>query len=460
MGTMVPLPGVAAGTPVQAIDSSDGLIAALCGDAVFTGRPAEPESWERVGGGTVDVALRGDRLFTARGNDVVAVELATGRQVGRFGPTEAPLQGFGVSADGRYVALGEYRTPSVWDVESGKRIARWRAHPRVISQLVFSPDGSRLVTRSFEDIAVWRWRRPPRLPRRATAQGHGAIAFLPDGRLVGGLGGDALAVWSPRAKVERTLPADAHIQGVALSPEGTRLAARQWEGRIGVWSWPDGERLSSGEVERMARGLAYLPDGLLVAGDDAALTAFGDGVPAPDPARFVPSLDDEVDGSAPPSSLDWDRLSVEAVEALAREIPWLRNLGAASPHDAELIDDWHGWHGPEDRGSERFVHRLLTFKVAVERAVRGLERPDVADRMKAVGEIVHERAAAAVPYDPEEDPWHGPTNATGAAGYVAETLAGYAAFGWPVPADLRAIWCWYEAGHWPCAMAGRRLLVY
>jgi hypothetical protein len=27
-------------------------------------------------------------------------------------------------------------------------------------------------------------------------------------------------------------------------------------------------------------------------------------------------------------------------------------------------------------------------------------------------------------------------------------------------ADLRVIWSWYEAGHWPCAMGGRRLLVY
>jgi hypothetical protein len=73
----------------------------------------------------------------------------------------------------------------------------------------------------------------------------------------------------------------------------------------------------------------------------------------------------------------------------------------------------------------------------------------------------HDRGVRrAVPFDPEEDPWHGPTNATGAAAYVAETLTGYAAFGWPVPADLRGIWSWYGAGHWPCALAGRRLVVY
>jgi hypothetical protein len=210
----------------------------------------------------------------------------------------------------------------------------------------------------------------------------------------------------------------------------------------------------------MARGLAYMPDGLLVAGDDAALTTWGEGVPAPDPARFVPRFDSEIEGTAPPSSLDWDRLSLEAVEALVRSIPWLRRLGEPSPYDAELIDDWEGWNGPEDRETERFDQRLLALRVAADRGIRGMERSDVGERMEAVGRLVHERSAAAVPFDPEEDPWHAPTNATGASAYVAETLTGYAAFGWPVPADLRLIWSWYEAGHWPCAMAGRRLLVY
>jgi hypothetical protein len=61
--------------------------------------------------------------------------------------------------------------------------------------------------------------------------------------------------------------------------------------------------------------------------------------------------------------------------------------------------------------------------------VRGLERPDVAERIAAVGKLVQASAAAAVPFDPEEDPWHAPTSATGSAAYVAETLTGYAAFG-------------------------------
>ena len=78
MGTMVPLPA-AAGTPVRAVDVSGGLVAALCGDEVLTGWLTDPGSWTRLGGGMIGVALRGDRLFTARGQEVVALDDGGGR---------------------------------------------------------------------------------------------------------------------------------------------------------------------------------------------------------------------------------------------------------------------------------------------------------------------------------------------------------------------------------------------
>jgi hypothetical protein len=388
MATMVPLPA-AAGTPVQALDVSGGVLAVLCGDAVFTGSLADPGSWERLGGGMVGVALRGDRLFTARGYEVVALDLATGREVGRVGPTDAPLARFAVSRDGRWVALGEYRTPSVWDVETGKRVARWRAHSGVIPHLTFSPDGRRLVTRRNEEIAIWRWRRPVRIARRAHGgDSYGSpLVFLPDGRLAGALGTDAIGVWSLRGRLGGSIAADARVRELAVSPDGRRLASRQSEGAIVVWSWPEGEPIASGKADRMADGLAFHGD-VLVAGDDAALMTWGDAVPAPAPERFVPRFEPEVDGTAPPSSLDWDRVSVEAVEAAARSAPWLQRLGVPTDHDAEHIDDWDGWHGPEDRETARFDQRLLQ-----------LRQPSTALR-------------------------------------------------------------WYEAGHWPCALAGRRLVVY
>ena len=238
--------------------------------------------------------------------------------------------------------------------------------------------------------------------------------FLPDGRLLVGVKGEALGVYSRRGRLERTLEAEEYVWDAAVAPAGDRVAARQSEGLIAVWSWPDGERLLSDSAERMAGGVAFDGD-VLVTGDDAALMTWGEGIPAPAPERFVPHFERIFEGSAPPSSLDWERLTVEAVEAAARAIPWLERLGAPTEFDAERIGDWDGWHGPEDRATAAYDARLLALRVAVKRAVRGLERPEVIERMEAVGAIVHERASAAVPYDPEEDPWHAPTNATWSA---------------------------------------------
>jgi eukaryotic-like serine/threonine-protein kinase len=173
----------------------------------------------------IGVALRGDRLFTARGYEVAALELATGREVGRVGPTDAPLARFAVSPDGRWVALGEYRTPSVWDVETGKRVARWRAHSGVIPHLTFSPDGRRLVTRRREEIAIWRWRLPLRIARRAHG-GHSygsPLVFLPNGSLAGALGTDAVGVWSLRGRLGRSIAADARVRELGVSADGRRL---------------------------------------------------------------------------------------------------------------------------------------------------------------------------------------------------------------------------------------------
>jgi hypothetical protein len=39
------------------------------------------------------------------------------------------------------------------------------------------------------------------------------------------------------------------------------------------------------------------------------------------------------------------------------------------------------------------------------------------------------------------------------------TIAAYAAFGRPVPQDLRTLWAWFEAGHWPCGVRAGRLVV-
>jgi hypothetical protein len=457
---MVPLPA-AAGTPVSAVSLGERWAAALCGDAVYVAE--DLVGWTRLCDGAVGVQVRGDSVFTGQERSVVAIDAGTGRRTGAWGPADAPLTGLGVSADGAHVALGEYRVATVWDVASGRRVARGRLHPRVVQDLDFAPDGRTLAARSFEDLAVWRWSSRLARPRRT----HGGLgsgsntAFAPGGELLGGLAKDRLGVWSARARPQRELAAGDYVRAVAIAPDGERVAARLSEGAVLVWSWPGGDRIAEHDADRMGRGVCFSPGGaLLAAGDDAALMTWGEGVPEPAPERFVPGDVAAFGGTAPPSALDWDALTVDAVEQVARAAPWMTRLGAPIDGRAPQLGDWDEWPGPEDPACAELHHREGALRAAVDRAVRGLRRADVAARADTLGDLVSDRARTAVPYDPDGDPWHGPTMCVHEAGYVAGVLAGYAALGWPVPADLRALWSWYEAGHWPCAVRGGWLVVY
>jgi hypothetical protein len=165
-------------------------------------------------------------------------------------------------------------------------------------------------------------------------------------------------------------------------------------------------------------------------------------------------------------------------ESRLAETAWFTALGAPSPWDEGCvrIRDWDDWPGPENALGEAFGLMGQEFRDAVvatgDRPAAELDA--VFDR---VGEAVMTRARAAVPFDPDEDAWHAPTQCVWDAAYTAGVIATVLACGRPAPGDLVELWNWYEAGHWPGGFAAepgddpgdrsgdglaypRRLLVY
>ena len=61
------------------------------------------------------------------------------------------------SADGRFIATGEaMSTVWVWDAETGAELLRLTGHTGRLSTLVFSPDGSSILTASDDQTArIW-----------------------------------------------------------------------------------------------------------------------------------------------------------------------------------------------------------------------------------------------------------------------------------------------------------------
>ena len=159
------------------------------------------------------------------------------------------------AAAGKLVSAGEDGRVGVWDGESGELISEFTfEHP--VGRAVIDPEG-RLVAAALWDQTLrildleqqrelfrLRCARPGTTlePPQRFAQGQvSACAFGPtDGRLYVGTRDGRLSVWDPRRG--ELLFAHDHellVRGIALSPDGSRLAACSWAGYITLWSLPD-----------------------------------------------------------------------------------------------------------------------------------------------------------------------------------------------------------------------------
>ena len=144
-------------------------------------------------------------------------------------------------------------------------------------------------------------------------------------------------------------------------------------------------------------------------------------------------------------------LSPEAfLQALAR-IPWFRHLGEPDSRDQEVvrIRAWHEWPGPQSPECQDLGPLTQDWHDAMmaDAGSRRAEAQAFWDRALAA---TIDHARGAVPFDPDQDSWHGPTTAVWHAAWVAATVGCCLLLGREVPPAAHDQWGWLAAGHWPC----------
>jgi WD40 repeat protein len=248
-----------------------GWVPLCAGQTAPDQAPAKPARPAPVTG--VAFSRDGTTLAVTRGRDVLLLDPATGNIVRTLRGSRHALNGVALHPRGTHVAAaggepGAAGEVLVWPVTGGDP-QRWSGHADAIYALDYNPEGTRLVTASYDRLLlVWKTETGEVLStlRHHTGPVY-ASQFSPDGQTILSGGADqTVKLWSS-ATGERILTlseATKGIQAVAWHPRGTEFAAAGGDRTLRVYDW-DGTtarlRRSTFAHDATVLTLAYSPQG-------------------------------------------------------------------------------------------------------------------------------------------------------------------------------------------------------
>jgi WD40 repeat protein len=181
---------------------------------------------------------------------------------------DASVQVAVFSPDGNLiVTASDDTTARVWDVATGREIARLMGHRGPVKSAVFSPDGNRIVTASDDTTArVWDTATGREVARLMGHRGSVRSAvFSPDGNRIVTVSNDTTArVWDAATGME-TARSEGHtgiVMRAGFSPDGNRIVTASWDKTARIWDVTTGKELVVflGHTDKVGSA-TFSPDG-------------------------------------------------------------------------------------------------------------------------------------------------------------------------------------------------------
>ena len=216
----------------------------------------------------------GSLLTVLEGNQAKLLEV---RRTADWSRTSAGLASTSpaaaISPDGRLLATGSQNRvmPALWDSKTGSPLGQMgpatARHDDTVRALVFSPDGSYLISGADDGVAkLWSVRTRRFVRALSLHSPVTALAVGSKGLVAAGIWDKAVSVWEQDAsRIAQTLQgAPDRITDVAVSPDESRVAAASVD-QVLLWRLGGGQPPIVKQLNANATGVAFSPDGKLLA---------------------------------------------------------------------------------------------------------------------------------------------------------------------------------------------------
>jgi len=246
------------------------------------------------------------------------------------------------SPDGKLLAVGFLRSVMVYRLDPFELLWKEAASDQPVGSISFSPDGSLLASFVYHNVAI---RNPltGEILRLLPIEAPSDLVFSPDGsRLIADTGRGQLQVWNPQTgDLVSTIENPNGMFAIDFFPDGTRFATVNGMGQINIWEFASGSILTTFMEDISIRGLDISPTGELIAtptgsvwrvASEEMIHTFGD--PNQSQVAFSPGRNFLAIAGYGKITV-WDPGSGENVTTFREELGWI-NAIAFSPNGKQL----------------------------------------------------------------------------------------------------------------------------